>query len=376
MASTSEINRRPRRSDEDPSRSTLRYGDRLGRYVVTGFAGKGATSYVYRARRQDAFDSVAIKVLHPHLVEDPSKRRKFFNEARLMLRMDHRNVVQFHEIVETDDHVGFVMDYIDGVTLDTFLAERAGPVDEETLAMLFIDVLRGVAHAHEKGVIHRDLKPGNVMIAEHDGRLCAQILDFGIARFADQPPHPEERKKILGTPAYISPEEVEDPDAVCPSSDLYSLGVMLYEAACGRRPFGGDNPRETLSAHAERNPPNPRRHNPGLSPAFEEIILKTLDKDPDGRFDSANEMIDAMETAVRRMFQARAGMPAVDEMAETTEWSREDLDAETDGDEGEAISSYFLMCLQMAFTVLAATGHTGGDDDPHHLNRPDPPQPY
>jgi len=369
MASKSQIHRSPRSAD-DSSRSTLRYGDRLERYVINGFAGKGATSHVYRARRQESFESVAVKVLHPHLLEQPNKRRKFFNEARLMLRMDHRNVVQFHEIIETDDHVGFVMDYIDGVTLDRFLAERAGPVDEQTLATLFIDVLRGVAHAHEKGVIHRDLKPGNVMITQNDdGRLCAKILDFGIARFADRPPHPEERQKILGTAAYISPEEVEDPDAVCPSSDLYSLGVMLYEAACGRRPFRGGDPRQTLAAHAEQRPPDPREQNPELSPAFEEVILKTLQKDPEGRFDSAGEMIDAMETAVRRMFETRAGMPSVDEMAETTEWSRDETDED---DDREALSAYVLACLRMAFTVLTSTGHTGQEDDPHHLNRDEP----
>ena len=368
-SSKSNIKRQPRGANDTSAHSTLRYGDRFGRYVITGFAGKGATSYVYRARRQESFESVAIKVLHPHLLEDANKRRKFFNEARLMLRMEHRNVVEFHEIVETDGRVGFVMDYIDGVTLDRFLAERSGPIDEETLAMLFIDVLRGVAHAHEQGVIHRDLKPGNVMITEKNGRLCAKILDFGIARFADQPPHPEERKKILGTAAYISPEEVEDPDAVCTSSDLYSLGVMLYEAACGRRPFHGRDARETLAKHATENPPNPREHNPGLSPAFEAIILKTLDKNPDGRFDSAGEMIDAMEHAVRQMFEARAGMPSIDEMAETTEWSRETDD---EGDEGQQLSAYFLACLQMAFTILASTGHTGKEDDPHHLNRDEP----
>lgn len=369
----SEIRRRPRRSDDDPT-STLQYGDRLGRYLITGFAGKGATSYVYQARRQDSFEPVAIKVLHPHLLEDPNKRRRFFNEARLMLRMEHRNVVEFHEILETDGKVGFVMEYIDGMTLDRFLSERVGPVDEENLATLFIDILRGVAHSHEKGVIHRDLKPTNVMITEENGRLCAKILDFGVARFADDDPHPEEREKIIGTAAYISPEEVEDPETVCRSSDLYSLGVMLYEAACGHRPFDDGDPRRLFAAHAEREPPSPRNFNPGLSPAFEEIILKTLQKNPDGRYRSAHEMIDAMEQALRSMLQSRAGVPAVDEMAETTEWSRREADRpNTESDDNEG--TYLAMWLQMMFTLLASTGHTGRADDPHHLNRDKPLHP-
>jgi serine/threonine-protein kinase len=366
----------------NPSRdlsSTLRYGDKLGKYLVTGFAGKGATSHVYRARRQSSFEPVAIKVLHPHLVAEPAKRRKFFSEARLMLRMEHPNVVEFHEILETDGKVAFVMDYIDGTTLDDFLAEQTGPMDEETLAMLFIDVLRGVAHAHQKGVIHRDLKPANIMITESQGRYCAKLLDFGVARFADEDPHPEDKKKIVGTAAYISPEEVEDPEAVDQSSDLYSLGVMLYEAACGRRPFGDANPRQLLYAHARQQPPEPSQFNPNISPAFEQIILKTLQKSPDGRFDSAGEMIDALEGAIRRMFEARANMPSIDQMAETTEWSREVVPDEIDEEAeeaGEPAYLYMLMCLKMALTALAATGHTGRPDDPHHLNRQEPPFGY
>ena len=365
----SKIRRNPG-SRNDKSTSTLRYGDRLGKYVITGFAGKGATSYVYRARRQESFESVAIKVLHPKLVADPKKRRKFFNEARLMLRMEHPNVVRFREILETDGHIAFVMEYIDGATLDQFLARQGGSMDEEMLAMLFIDVLRGVACAHRNGVIHRDLKPTNVMICEEEGRYCAKILDFGVARFADEQPHRTERDKIVGTAAYISPEEVEDPEAVCQSSDLYSLGVMLYEAACGRRPFGNRNARQLLAAHARENPRSPREHNPELSRAFEEIILKTLQKDPDGRYESADEMIDAMETALRSMFQARAGVPSVQEMAETTEWSREEVSEQDDQEDRQ--SGYFVMWLQMAITILTATGHTGEQDDPHHLNRREP----
>ncbi len=373
MASST-IQRNPRRADDRP-RSTLQYGDRLGRYLITGFAGKGATSYVYRARRQDSFDPVAIKVLHPHLLEDPNKRRRFFNEARLMLRMDHRNVVDFHEILETDEHVGFVMEYLDGVTLDRFLNERAGTIDEEILATLFIDILRGVAHAHEMGVLHRDLKPTNIMITEHRRRFRARILDFGVGRFADQAPHPEEREKIIGTAAYISPEEVEDPETVCHSSDLYSLGVMLYEAACGHRPFevtDGDS-RRLLAAHAHRQPPRPRRHNPDLDPAFEAIILKALRKRPEGRYDSAREMIDAMEEALRSMFEARASMPSIEEMAETTEWARQH--DERDAGDDRAVSTALLAYLQMMLAALASTAAPDRERNAHHLDRDRPLHP-
>lgn len=358
--------------------STMRYGDRLGRYVVTGFAGKGATSYVYRARRRDSFKPVAIKVLHPHLVANPAKRRQFFAEARLMLRMEHGNIVEFKEIVEEDGHVGFVMEYIDGVTLTQWLKEHAGRVDEATLVTLFIDVLRGVSHAHERGVIHRDLKPGNIMIAEDDrqGRVRAKIIDFGVARPAEEPLRRKDRDKIVGTAAYISPEEVRDPEEVCAASDLYSLGVMLYEAACGRRPFSGGD-RQLLSAHARSRPDSPRKFNPDLSPHLESVILRTLSKHPEGRYESAGEMIDALEESFRRLFEAERRLEPAEAVAETTEWRRSESreGAEpfqaADASEGRAPFWYLFSCLQMALTVLVATGHTGREDDPHHLNRVD-----
>ncbi|MEZ4460049.1 MAG: serine/threonine-protein kinase [bacterium] len=196
---SSVINRTP---DAGP-RPTLRYGDRLGRYVINGFAGTGATSFVYRARREDAFEAVAIKVLHPHLLNDAVKRKRFLREAQMMMTMRHANIVRFHEIIEMeDDGLAFVMEYIEGETLESWT--RAGAVDEETLACLFVDLLRGLGQAHRAGIVHRDLKPANVMITENGGRYVAKIIDFGVARFAMAPTEPEDRSKIVGTAAYIS----------------------------------------------------------------------------------------------------------------------------------------------------------------------------
>ncbi|MFB6264973.1 MAG: serine/threonine-protein kinase, partial [Bradymonadaceae bacterium] len=305
------------RSDPD---STLRYGDRLGRYVVTGFAGRGTTSYVYRARREHSFEPLAIKVLHPHLVVDPAKRRQFYREARLMLRMDHPNVVQFHEILEVEGKVGFVMDYIDGVTLSTWVSRQQTTVDQQTVVGLFVDILRGVAHAHRNGVIHRDLKPSNIMITEGEHGLRAEIIDFGVGRARDEGPTDRDREKIVGTPAYISPEEVRDPEDVCASSDLYSLGVMMFETACGRRPFSDGSSRELLAAHVSESPPPPRSLNPELSDHLEEIILKTLEKRPESRFRSADEMIDALEETLRRSAEGRTRGPSVEDHIATREW--------------------------------------------------------
>ena len=346
----------------------LRYGEIFGDYMVTGFAGKGATSLVYQARPIDSFNQVAIKVLHPHLLADPTKRRKFYREARIMMRMRHRNVVRFREIIEGDGVLAYVMEYIDGVTLEEWMKTDAQHVEESVLARLFVDILRGLSHAHKHGVVHRDLKPANILIAEENGRYQAKIIDFGLARFLDQPLTKDEKSKIAGTAAYISPEEVRDPDTVCESSDIYSIGVMLYEAATGARPFDDDNPRDMLDAHVERNPQRPRDKNPGLTPQFEDVIMRTLDKHPERRYDSAPEMIRALEVALQEAMQEQMRVQAL-ETAATTEWSRPE-----DGEGGAQRAMmfvYVMTALRAMFTVFASTGAEDSNSRAHYLNRVD-----
>ncbi len=366
---SSAIHRHPRLSPDEPE-PTLRYGDTFGNYVINGFAGKGATSYVYEARPRDAFEPVAVKVLHPHLLADPTKRRKFYREARIMMRMRHPNVVRFKEILEIDGHLAYVMEYIEGVTLEKWMESHAQQADQLELACLFCDILRGLSHAHRHGVVHRDMKPANVLITPHQGRFVAKIIDFGLARFADQPLSQQERSKIAGTAAYISPEEVTNPDSVCHSSDLYSLGVMLYEAACGRRPFDGESPRELLEAHAHHEPVRPREVNPAISPEFEQVIMRTLSKRPETRFESAPEMIQALETAIQQAMRAEMEK-VVAENAPTTEWSRDAVASPSKRQ--SAMLLYLMMCMRAMFTVLASSGADPNGSDPHHLNRvPDP----
>lgn len=354
---------------------TLRYGDQFGKYVINGFAGKGATSFVYEARPADGFEKVAVKVLHPHLLADPAKRRKFYQEARIMMRMRHTNVVNFREILEIDGHLAYVMEYIDGPTLEEWMRTRAKSANQMELACLFSDILRGLSHAHRHGVVHRDIKPANVLIATQGKRLVAKVIDFGLARFSDQPISAQDRSKIAGTAAYISPEEVSDPDNVGQSSDIYSLGVMLYEAACGQRPFAEEDPRELLEAHASRVPRSPREVNPALSPEFENVILRTLSKRPDSRFDSAPEMIQALQDAIQAAMRAEM-MQVAAENAATTEWTR-DTPSKAGQPQQTAMLLYLMMCMRAMFAVLGSPNSSSEDaptpNQAHHLNRtPDP----
>ncbi len=370
------ISRTPTASSDEP-RPTLQYGERLGRYIINGFAGTGATSFVYRARREDSFEPVAIKVLHPHLMNDEVKRKRFLREAQMMMALRHPNIVRFHEIMELEDEgLAFVMEFIEGETLEGWTS--AGEVDEPTLACLFVDLLRGLGQAHRVGIVHRDLKPANVMITEDDGRYVAKIIDFGVARFSQSPTEPEDRTKIVGTAAYISPEEVRDPDTVCEASDIYSVGVMMYEAACGRRPFEGLAIRDLMHAHAEVVPASPRSHNPGLTSGFESVILRTLSKSPEGRFSSARELIVALEHAMHEDSSEEISMEVLADL-QTSEWSRAMDVLPLDPDERAkslAFIDYFRTYLMFAFTFVMSTGVRGDGADPHYLNRPDSSLPY
>jgi serine/threonine-protein kinase len=348
----------------------MAYGDRLGDYLINGFAGTGATSYVYQARRQDSFDPVAIKVLHPVLLRDEVKRARFLREAQVMMRLSHPNIVRFYEIIDEPGCLAFVMEYIEGQTLSRWCESNAGVLEEEVLACVFVDILRGLSHAHRHGIVHRDLKPANVLITRADDRYVAKIIDFGVARMMDEPIPSEEQHKILGTAAYISPEEVLNPAAICPASDLYSLGVMLYEAATGRRPFEDMGVEDLLDAHVRRAPTRPTAHNPEMSPAFESVILRTLTKSPDERFQSAPEMIRALELALQgalAMDPARWEEVVTDESM-TTEWHREVI-AGVGAVRGAAVWVMLMRCIQLALLLFAATGVRGGGDDPHYLSR-------
>ncbi len=367
--------------------ATLRYGDKLGAYVITGFAGKGATSYVYKARRVDGFQAVAIKVLHPHLVQDPINRLKFYREARVMMRMNHPNVVRFHEILEDGNGLAFVMEYVDGFTLEEWRQHHEGEVDEMTLACVFVDILRGLANAHRQGVVHRDLKPANILITQVEDRYMAKVIDFGVARFVDEPLTAQERSKIVGTAAYISPEEVLDPELVCAASDLYSIGVMLYEAACGQRPFDNMAVSDLLAAHADMDPERVRQVNPQLSRGMEAVIMRTLSKTPDARFASAPEMIRALELALQGIFEEELEAAENEVQTQSSEVLLQeqaravaDLDARAAQTTNAGVvweqpisrasgGGFLRRCIERAFVLLTSSGATGRASDPHYLNR-------
>ncbi len=270
-----------------------------GRYRLQQSVGRGGMADVYLAFDNKRQAQVAVKILREDLAEDPDFVRRFRREAEALARLDHPNIVRFYGF-EQDGPVAFiVMDYIEGVTLRRQLLDQRDPLELKKVTSILRDLCGALHYAHLNGIVHRDLKPGNVML-KRDG--AALLTDFGIARAGAAATM---TAPVMGTPPYMSPEQCDgaEPDA---RSDIYSLGVLLFEMATGRRPFTGDEPGLTKTgtpsriqeAHLRLPPPEPRSLNSKLPAAASAVILRALAKRPGDRWPSAVSLREAWEAAI------------------------------------------------------------------------------
>lgn len=325
-----------------------------GDYEVLALSGAGATSYVYRCRQRDG-QTCAVKVLHADLVHHPGARMRFLREAHTTLGLHHENVVVAHEIVDFPGVVAYAMDHVQGPNLREWRKLHAPCTDEELFGILF-DVIAGLEHVHAHGLIHRDIKPANILMDVSGARPVARIIDFGVARLADQEPDEEDLQTIRGTAGYISPEEIRSAHEVCASSDLYSLGVVMYELACGTRPFVGRPHQELFKAHLYEKPVPPGVHNPTIHPALEVVILKMLSKSPELRYGSVEALREALAAALDLSSELEALPAFVPEEEEDPRAQRQ--------------WTYFAQVMMAALlTLLLNPGVTNTDDDPHYANR-------
>ncbi len=255
------------------------------RYELTHLIARGGMAQVYRARDRLLDRPVALKVLFPELSVDRAFVERFRREAQAAANLSHPNIVPVFDWGEDTGTYFIVMEYIDGRPLSSIL-KSAGPLSAERTADIGAHLSAALGYAHKHGVIHRDVKPGNVLITD-DGHV--KVTDFGIARAINTEESLTQTGAVMGTATYFSPEQAEG-IGVDSRSDIYSLGVVLFEMVTGRPPFLGDTPVAVASKHVRDHPPAPRELNPAIPPTFEAIILKAMAKDPAHRYRTAEEL--------------------------------------------------------------------------------------
>jgi serine/threonine protein kinase len=256
-----------------------------GRYELTHLIARGGMAQVYRAMDRQLERPVALKVLFPELSVDRTFVERFRREAQAAANLSHPNIVPVFDWGEDDGSYFIVMEYVQGRPLSAVLRDpqRLAP---RQIATIGAGVAAALAFAHRHGVVHRDVKPGNILITP-DGDV--KVTDFGIARAMNTEESLTQTGAVMGTAAYFSPEQAEG-KGVDSRSDIYSLGVVLYEMSVGRPPFTGDSPVAVASKHVRDQPVLPREANPAVPPALEAVTMKAMAKNPDDRYGSAEEL--------------------------------------------------------------------------------------
>ncbi|PYQ27137.1 MAG: hypothetical protein DMF56_21500 [Acidobacteria bacterium] len=269
---------------------------KIGQYELLSQLGAGGMGQVWRAMDPRLAREVAIKILPEALAADSEFRARFLREARVAARLNHPHIATIYSVEEQDDAMFLVMEVVDGAPLTNAIA--AGPMGEARAIEIVRQVASAIQEAHAAGIVHRDIKPDNIMLSSRG----VKVLDFGIAR--DLAPHAEPRMTqagmILGTPAYMSPEQAQG-RAIAASSDIFSLGVVFYEMLAGRQPFGGDTAIAVMVQLMSIAHPPLR----GVTPALSAIVDRCLEKQPAARFQSAREL-DAALAIVYATAAARA----------------------------------------------------------------------
>ncbi len=260
-----------------------------GRYEITELIGVGGMANVYRGRDIMENRIVAVKILKSEYSENEEFVRRFRNESKAIAVLSHPNIVKIYDVGYENSMQYIVMEYIDGITLREYI-EQQGMLKWRDCVHFTIQILRALQLAHDRGIVHRDIKPQNVMLLS-DGSI--KVMDFGIARFSREVENTDS-EKTMGSVHYVSPEQASG-TRTDERSDIYSVGVMMYEMLTGRKPFNGDTPVAVALKHMHDAPVPPSEYVSSIYPGLEEIILHAMEKDPAKRYQSASGMIRDIE---------------------------------------------------------------------------------
>jgi serine/threonine protein kinase len=268
-------------------------GENIGPYRLVEQLGQGGMATVFKAYHPELDRYVAIKALHPAFAEDDTFLARFQREARVVAKLEHPNIVPIYDYSQYENRPYLVMKYIEGETLKQRISNGMIPIAE---SLRIIETIgSALQYAHDKDVLHRDIKPSNVLITK-DNQVY--LTDFGLARMAQSSDKTLTTDMMIGTPQYISPEQALAKQDLDTRTDIYSLGVVIYELLVGKVPFTADTPFAIVHDHIYTPLPLPRSINPGLSESTERVLLKALAKDKEARYINVSSMIEALKTSV------------------------------------------------------------------------------
>ncbi len=266
------------------------FGDR---YEVQGRIGVGGMAEVWRGHDRTLNRTVAIKTLLPQFARDASFVDRFRREAQAAARLNHHGIVSVYDSGTDGETPYIVMQFIEGRTLADLPGVRARRIPPMKAAQVAKEIAEALAAAHAEGVIHRDIKPANVMVTR-DGKVL--VMDFGIARLISGPETAPQTSAVLGTASYLSPEQAQG-QSVDARSDIYALGVVLYEMLTGRPPFTGDSPMAIAYKQVNATPEAPSSVNPDVPPELDAVVMRALSKNPANRYQTGQEFADDLERA-------------------------------------------------------------------------------
>lgn len=331
-------------------------GKRLdGRYEIREIIGVGGMAYVYKA--YDTIDDriVAVKILKEEFLNNEEFVRRFRNESKAIAILSHPNIVKVYDVSLGENLQYIVMEYIDGITLKEYMDQQKDIRWKEAVHFT-VQILRALQHAHDKGIVHRDIKPQNIMLLS-DGTI--KVTDFGIARFSRQDLRATSEDKAIGSVHYISPEQARG-ELTDEKADIYSVGVMLYEMLTGRVPFDADNAVSVAIMQLQSQPTRPRDINPDIPEGLEEITLKAMQKEPSERYQSAAEMLNDIDEFKRnpsihfeyKYFVDETPTRFVDAISKVRGEKEEDEEESEDDDEDEKKNTFLPVLAAVAGAVL------------------------